>query len=46
MKVAQPIGAALDDLQIEIYGAKYVQWAGRKIPKTRGQSALFLSFTE
>jgi len=46
MKIAQPSGATLDDLQIEISGAKYVQWAGRKIPKRRGQSALFLNFIE
>jgi hypothetical protein len=46
MKVAQPSDAEIDDLQIEIHGAKYVQWAGRKIPKMKGQSALFLSFTE
>jgi hypothetical protein len=46
MKIAQPIGAKLDDRHIEIHGAKYVQWAGRKIPKMEGQPALALNFTE
>lgn len=46
MKIAQPRGATLDDRHIEIQGAKYVQWAGRKIPKMEGQPALVLSFTE
>ncbi len=46
MKIAQPSGATLDDRHIEINGAKYVQWAGRKIPKLGGQPALVLSFTE
>jgi hypothetical protein len=46
MKIAQPSEATLDDRHIEIHGAKYVQWGGRKIPKMEGQPALVLNFTE
>lgn len=46
MKIAQPDGASLDDRRVEIRGAKYVQWAGRKVPKGEGHSALVLTFTE
>ena len=46
MKIAQPHGASLDDRHVEIRGAKYVQWAGGKVPKVEEQPALVLTFTE
>ena len=46
LKIAQPDGAALDDRQVEFRGAKYVQWAGGKVPRVAGQSALVLTFAE
>jgi hypothetical protein len=46
LKVAQPEGAELDDRHVEIQAAKYIQWAGRKVPKVGGQAALVLTFSE
>jgi hypothetical protein len=40
LKVAQPREATIDERGAEIAGAKYVQWAGRKVEKFAGAKAL------
>ncbi len=42
LKVAQPREATIDERGAEIAGAKYVQWAGRKVEKSAGEKALVL----
>ena len=35
LKIAQPREATVDDAGVTIREAKYVQWAGRKVPKSQ-----------
>lgn len=42
LKVAQPRDATIDERGAEIGGAKYFQWAGRKVEKAAGEKALVL----
>lgn len=42
LKVAQPRDATVNERGAEVGGAKYVQWAGRKVEKSAGQKALVL----
>ena len=42
LKVAQPSGTRLGDTTVEISGAKYVQWAGKKIKKDEREKAFVL----
>ena len=42
LKVAQPTDVIVDAGGVKVPGAKYVQWAGRKIRKVEGEKALVL----
>ncbi len=46
LKVAQPRDAAVDQRGVEIGGAKYIQWAERKVAKSEREKALVLRITE
>src|SRR4051812_5512562 len=42
LKIAQPGETTVGDTRVEIGAAKYVQWAGKKIKKAKGEKALVL----
>jgi hypothetical protein len=43
LKIAQPRETTIGETGVEVGGAKYVQWAGKKIKKAEGEKALVLA---